>query len=366
MPSSPARIASNRRNASYSCGPKTVEGKARSRQNALKHGLTGQGVALPTEDTVEIERRFESLVDEFRPSTEAGRILVRRFSFLSVRLERCERHETTVLTKRVRDAIGEYDDQRMAEIELHASRISSDPMTSSRRLQATPEGIDWLVAYWLELRGDLMVEDRVVWTWNHWDRAESLMGNPEGNLRVSRTRALTEAVSGFFANLAPTDGAGLDDAARTLWAKGEIAAMIDAEVARLQEVRISLDPDSIERDRLEAPDRALFDPSREMILARKYEGATERAMYKALKEFKEVEAAASKLRESDAAYSTESTCEPLALNGSGPEPGYPTAEVRPPLPRRSMPISPLTVPFSTLRVVEEAPVAVESAEMANC
>ena len=292
MPSSPERIAANRRNASYSCGPKTVEGKARSRQNAFKHGLTGEGVALPTEDTIEIERRFGNLVDELRPSTEAGRILLHRFSFLSVRLDRCERHETTVLSKRVRDAIDEYDDQRMADIELHASRISSEPMTSSRRLQTTPEGIDWLVEYWLELRRDLMIEDRVVWTWNHWDRAESLMGNPEGNLRVGRTRALTEAVSGFFLNLGPEDGAGLDDAARTLWAKGEIAASIDAEVARLQEVRIALDPDSIERDRLEAPDRALFDPSREMILARKYEGATDRAMYKALKEFKEVEAAA--------------------------------------------------------------------------
>ena len=250
MPSSPARIAANRRNASYSCGPKTIEGKMRSRKNALKHGLTGEGVALPNEDTVEIARRFDGLVDEFKPSTEAGRVLIHRFAFLSVRLDRCERHETTVLSKRVLDAIGEYDDQRMADIELHASRISIDPMTSSRRLQGTPEGIDWLVEYWLELRADLMIEDRVVWTWNHWSRAESLMGNPEGNLRVSRTRALTEAVSGFFANLDPSDGEGLDDVARALWAKGEIASMIDAEVARLKDVRISLDPDSIERDRL--------------------------------------------------------------------------------------------------------------------
>ena len=173
-------------------------------------------------------------------------------------------------------------------------------------------------------------------------------------------------MSGFFANLDPTDGEGLDDAARALWAKGEIAAMIDAEVARLQEVRISLDPDSIERDRLEAPDRALFDPSREMILARKYEGATERAMYKALKEFKEVEAAASKLRDSGATLLMETTCENLALNGSELELEEPRAEVRAPLPRRSLPPTPFTVPISTLRVLEEAPVAVEFAEMANC
>ena len=39
----------NRRNAQKSTGPTTDEGKAISRRNALKHGLTGQGVALPDE-----------------------------------------------------------------------------------------------------------------------------------------------------------------------------------------------------------------------------------------------------------------------------------------------------------------------------
>ena len=89
-------------------------------------------------------------------------------------------------------------------------------------------------------------------------------------------------------------------------------------------------------------------------------------MYKALKEFREVEAAAKKLRESGATPSMETTCETLASTGSGPEPEGSTAEVRLPLPRRSVPISPPMVPFSTLRVLEEAPGGVEFAEMALC
>src|SRR5256885_551006 len=54
MPASAAQIAANRRNSQLSTGPKTDEGKARSRRNALKHGLTGEGVALPDEAAAEV------------------------------------------------------------------------------------------------------------------------------------------------------------------------------------------------------------------------------------------------------------------------------------------------------------------------
>ena len=363
MPSSPAKISANRRNSSKSCGPKTAEGKETSRRNALKHGLTGEGVALPTEETVEIARRFEALADEFRPSTESGRILVRRYAFLSVRLGRCERHETVVLSKRVREAIEVYDDRRLADVEMLVSRISIDPMTSSRRLQATPEGIDWLAASWIELRDDLMIEDRVVWSWNHWARAEVLMGEVPSNLRIGRGRALTEAVSGFFANLDPTDGEGLDDRARARWARDEIAKWIDAELASLKEAREALDPEALERDRLEAPDRALFDPSREMVLARKYEAATERAMHKALKEFREVQGNADA---SDANSTKGAVSGTVASFGSEPEAEDESAEVGRVLPRRSLPPTDPAAFFPVLRILEDEFEVVEFAEMALC
>ena len=40
----------NRRNAQYSTGPKTEEGKSVSSMNALKHGLTAKTTLLPDED----------------------------------------------------------------------------------------------------------------------------------------------------------------------------------------------------------------------------------------------------------------------------------------------------------------------------
>ncbi len=51
------RSAVNRQNASRSTGPKTDDGKARSRVNALKHGLRAETLALPNEDPTAVAAR---------------------------------------------------------------------------------------------------------------------------------------------------------------------------------------------------------------------------------------------------------------------------------------------------------------------
>jgi hypothetical protein len=55
-----AKTDANRRNASRSTGPKTQRGKAASKLNALRHGLTAETVVLPDENAdayVELRRR---------------------------------------------------------------------------------------------------------------------------------------------------------------------------------------------------------------------------------------------------------------------------------------------------------------------
>jgi hypothetical protein len=66
--SSQRRIEANRRNAQKSTGPRTEEGKAKSSQNAITHGLSSfgtnplsRGCFLHTED----ETRFENLLAEY-------------------------------------------------------------------------------------------------------------------------------------------------------------------------------------------------------------------------------------------------------------------------------------------------------------
>ena len=56
VPVSHARAAASRQNGAKSRGPRTPEGKARSAQNALKHGMRAlRYVVLPDEDGVEFQ-----------------------------------------------------------------------------------------------------------------------------------------------------------------------------------------------------------------------------------------------------------------------------------------------------------------------
>jgi hypothetical protein len=149
--------------------------------------------------------------------------------------------------------------------------------------------------------------------------------------------ALSDAMQGYFGHLDRGDGEGLDDPARARWARDALAAIIDEESARLHEARAALDPEAIGRDRLEAPDRALFDPSPELILARKYEAATERALYKALKEFQAAEKAFEESGVEDATPTEEETCETMASILPVPDPTPPSEPERPDEPGGSAP-----------------------------
>ena len=74
-----ARAEASRRNGARSRGPKSPEGKARSAQNALKHGMRAQKyVVLPDEDAGEFAELQAALLDEPAPGRRAPDRLARR------------------------------------------------------------------------------------------------------------------------------------------------------------------------------------------------------------------------------------------------------------------------------------------------
>ena len=66
------RRAKNQQNARKSTGPRSDQGKIRSRANALKHGLRAEAIGLPTEDPADVEARLRDWQDYYRPNSPAA------------------------------------------------------------------------------------------------------------------------------------------------------------------------------------------------------------------------------------------------------------------------------------------------------
>jgi hypothetical protein len=92
------RAAVNKANAQKSTGPRTQAGKQRSKLNALRHGLTGQTVVLPTEDHSAYERHSQSFLDEYHPKDATEAHLVQSLIDTSWRMNRAATVETNLFS----------------------------------------------------------------------------------------------------------------------------------------------------------------------------------------------------------------------------------------------------------------------------
>jgi hypothetical protein len=83
----------NRRNAAKSHGPKTPEGRAAVRLNALKHGLTAAEIILPTEDKLEFEEFQAAFEKECQPVGPIEQVLVEDLVAARWRMNRIRKME---------------------------------------------------------------------------------------------------------------------------------------------------------------------------------------------------------------------------------------------------------------------------------
>jgi hypothetical protein len=98
---SSARAEASRRNGAKSRGPATPEGKARSAQNALKHGLRAQKyVVLPEEDADEFAELEAAMMEELAPVGALQTVLARRIAVAAWRLARADRIEAELFEER--------------------------------------------------------------------------------------------------------------------------------------------------------------------------------------------------------------------------------------------------------------------------
>jgi hypothetical protein len=118
---SPAQILANRENARRSTGPRTEEGKSRTRLNGIRHGLTGQTVLRPEEDRDAYNRHCQDLLNCLRPQGEIETQIVQSVADDYWRLNRIKAIEDNIF------ALG---------IEAHAGEFSDDVLTDHALAQA--------------------------------------------------------------------------------------------------------------------------------------------------------------------------------------------------------------------------------------
>ena len=100
MPSQ-SKSESARTNGAKSHGPVTEAGRARSSQNALKHGFSAQTLLLPSEDPAELNELLAAYLDDLHPTGPAEVDLVHQMVAAKWRLQRLAIIENQLFTNAI-------------------------------------------------------------------------------------------------------------------------------------------------------------------------------------------------------------------------------------------------------------------------
>jgi hypothetical protein len=103
---SPEQFAANRANAANSTGPRTTDGKARSSQNARKHGFAAAAYTVPRlEDVEEVADLRDRAVRFYKPANSQELFAVERIAITQQAMNRAARLEAGTFTICLNDVL---------------------------------------------------------------------------------------------------------------------------------------------------------------------------------------------------------------------------------------------------------------------
>jgi hypothetical protein len=326
------RVDANRRNAQRSTGPRTPEGKSRSRFNGLKHGLTAAVPVIPGEDPAVYQARLEAMIESLPPRNQVELDLLGRVAATTWSLERATRAEAAQISQRIKDETIERQRREEDEAIALGQRLFWDargpwqayphkPQTGNKndtltsrpqdpadpntpalqiaRLERTVAGCRWLLDRWAELRARL--EAGEVWTAPDQFKAIRLLGkqpldaiddpevtliclacakiSPDGKgadafatikneLRDTGLASLKDEYSAYSKELRKRSFANLQPPDAGA-AREALRALIDRQTARLKLI-LARNQEVADARAADAPDRLAFDPSTEGEKLRRY------------------------------------------------------------------------------------------------
>jgi hypothetical protein len=295
----------NQANALKSTGPKTAQGKAKARRNAIKHGMTSKNDALFAEDEKLYKDRLERWTKAAKPQNDLEVYQLESAVRATVNLDRCARNEKAELSRRERKVRGDWEGVQTKKVKLATEHWTTQPAACVAELELFARGVEWLLARWEELAE--ILEAKECWSLGDFWLAMRLMGKCpemplEGDSEVAAFRSLVVAV---LPEIVPDDVdlfLGIDtsqlepearqaqlteklpireDALEGLW------ATLDAELERLEAIRDRL------WEGLDGPalaqkiDSKAFDSSKTGVLRRRYVSANHLDMHRCLKQLTE-------------------------------------------------------------------------------
>ena len=136
---SEAHQSANAANARLSTGPRTVEGKARSSQNARTHGLTAAQLVVAAEDREEFDDLHAQLQADIRPQGALQQILFDQMVAAAWNLRRIRRMETelTASAQTYLDILDNPDlTAKLDRLARHQTRIERTFHRSLRELKS--------------------------------------------------------------------------------------------------------------------------------------------------------------------------------------------------------------------------------------
>ena len=170
------QVQANRKNASKSTGPRTQEGKAKSRANATRHGMAVESTEVEIGLSPAFLERRAKWGAEQKPSGEAAEWALDRAVAATLRIERCERTLDAYITTSSARASLAWDEDRAAEAARLGAKLADAPALVSRDLETSRAGAQWLLVAWLDLAATL--EDGKDWSEAELSRSLDLLGQP--------------------------------------------------------------------------------------------------------------------------------------------------------------------------------------------
>ena len=190
---SPAKLAANQANAQKSHGPVTEAGKNTCRENAVKHGLSGAGVALPAHMRAAVEEIVADWLRDFPPRSAYEGKLVRTMAVAMVRIEEGDARLLEFEAVRRQELTNSWDEIRADAAAALGEKLEKKPDRTVFQLRQTSHGCAWLQLRWECLREGL--ETTCDWSDAEVDQFFDLLGIPRAvRERDSRTQTLQHQI----------------------------------------------------------------------------------------------------------------------------------------------------------------------------